>query len=577
MTALGSAHFDHQPHRTWVEPAPPSMLTMSGRAYHRIFDPNATYHEQVDIRNHSRLYMYGGHREEAMKNQQLIPIYVASLSDHLYRDNSWIRSYRCVIHDVFANHPEVVPEAHIVFEPTSRATHGSIAGEAPKTEVAEVAALLFQNTDTARRSIYIYPQNFPTSEPSDRPRFLPIESSSYEPLQYPLLFYHGEIGWGKRVGQREDNNTPAYHESLPIGFYARQRLMNDESFYLLPRVAQEWACDMQSRQEDMVLGYLRSQKMQQRIASYRTIRTFDAANDNDGDGPMKIGKRLPFSHPGHPAARRKNEQEALAVVARRGKPHLFITITFNPDCPEMNENLSRGQTYSDNPTLCDRIFKTKLDELLRDLRSGDVFGPVDYEMKVIEFQKRGLPHAHIVVKFVGDGPEATHQIDDFIWAQIPSRQHGSLRDTVLKHMVHRNCDMNTESSCRQRRKGTNTISCKDRFPFDFNDVTKIDDVTGRCLYRRPNNGETHTARQKVNGRFRDVEIDNRWIVPYNPYLLMKYDCHINVDLISADAVVKYLYKYVNKGVDFAAACVACDGDEIEAYLTARYISASEAV
>lgn len=42
------------------------------------------------------------------------------------------------------------------------------------------------------------------------------------------------------------------------------------------------------------------------------------------------------------------------------------------------------------------------------------------------------------------------------------------------------------------------------------------------------------------------EVDNRSVVPYNPYLLEKYDAHMNVEICSSITSVKYLYKYVYK-------------------------------
>ncbi|XP_074266504.1 uncharacterized protein LOC141589779 [Silene latifolia] len=48
---------------------------------------------------------------------------------------------------------------------------------------------------------------------------------------------------------------------------------------------------------------------------------------------------------------------------------------------------------------------------------------------------------------------------------------------------------------------------------------------------------------------RGSQLNNRWVVPYNPYLLAKYDCHLNVEICSTFKAVKYMYKYVYKGHD----------------------------
>jgi hypothetical protein len=48
-----------------------------------------------------------------------------------------------------------------------------------------------------------------------------------------------------------------------------------------------------------------------------------------------------------------------------------------------------------------------------------------------------------------------------------------------------------------------------------------------------------------------VELDNRWVVPHNVYLLTKYDVHINVKVCNNIRVVKYLFKYVYKRHDHA--------------------------
>src|SRR5206468_658983 len=73
---------------------------------------------------------------------------------------------------------------------------------------------------------------------------------------------------------------------------------------------------------------------------------------------------------------------------------------------------------------------------------------------------------------------------------------------------------------------------------------------------------------------------NRDVVPYNPYLSQKYNCHINVEVATSITAVKYLYKYIYKGHDRASVSVESEGprvvNEVKEYLDARYVSAPEA-
>lgn len=64
-------------------------------------------------------------------------------------------------------------------------------------------------------------------------------------------------------------------------------------------------------------------------------------------------------------------------------------------------------------------------------------------------------------------------------------------------------------------------------------------------------------------------------MPHNIFLATKYDCHINVEVVSSIKAVKYLYKYVYKGPD---RCTIEIGpvDEIKKYMDARYVAAPEA-
>ncbi|CAM9941562.1 unnamed protein product [Ectocarpus sp. 6 AP-2014] len=146
-------------------------------------------------------------------------------------------------------------------------------------------------------------------------------------------------------------------------------------------------------------------------------------------------------------------------------------------------------------------------------------------------------------------------------------------------MVHHRCGLfNPNAPCMTTDKKTSRKYCSKHYPQPFREQFGTNSTTGRAEYRRLDNGDCVAITQK-NGDNKHVqtEMDNRYIVPYNPYLLMKYDCHICVDVVTAKAVVASLYKYCYKGNDMAKARVMYDGNEIEAYKSIRYISSSEAM
>ncbi|KAI5416511.1 hypothetical protein KIW84_041536 [Lathyrus oleraceus] len=112
--------------------------------------------------------------------------------------------------------------------------------------------------------------------------------------------------------------------------------------------------------------------------------------------------------------------------------------------------------------------------------------------------------------------------------------------------------------------------CKKRYPKQFLDETR-QGTNSYPEYRRRFDESISL------GRYRSV--DNRWVVPYNPWLLLKYDCHINVEICSSIKSIKYLYKYVYKGPDRVAMEVHKGSymDEVQQYVDARWICSPDAL
>ena len=95
-------------------------------------------------------------------------------------------------------------------------------------------------------------------------------------------------------------------------------------------------------------------------------------------------------------------QDAMTIVRKFGKPDLFITFTCNPLWDEITCSLLIDQKATDRPDLIVRVFKLKLRELLNDILKKHILGTPLAHVYTIEFQKRGLPHAQILLILADD-------------------------------------------------------------------------------------------------------------------------------------------------------------------------------
>lgn len=312
------------------------------------------------------------------------------------------------------------------------------------------------------------------------------------------------------------------------------------------------------------MNFLRNQQRKLRRELYKGLVNACSKGQAAGD----IGKAfvLPSTHQGSPRQMLELYQDAMAIVCKFGKPDLFLTFTCNPKWREIQENLFVGQTAWDRPDLICRVFKLKLDEFLDDLFKKQIFGKVKAAVHVIEFQKRGLPHCHcLIILEEEDKFKTAQQIDRCIRAEIPDKNKNPvLFERVLKHMIHMPCRSKFRK-CTPGRGG----QCNKRFPKTLQDLTTISEE-GYPLYQR----RKHPAVDYSYGKA-ELSVDNRYVVPYNPYLLMKYNGHINVELCNTITAVKYLYKYIYKGWDKAIAELN-SLDEITKYENCRYVSSIEA-
>ncbi|KNZ73372.1 hypothetical protein J132_07670 [Termitomyces sp. J132] len=219
----------------------------------------------------------------------------------------------------------------------------------------------------------------------------------------------------------------------------------------------------------------------------------------------------------------------------------------------------KKQTAADQPDIVARVFELKKNAVVKKIKEG-LFGSYVAYVHTIEFQKRGLPHMHILIFFhchhrIKDAPD----VDSIVSAQIPDPvTQPELYQVVTTNMVHGPC-----GAAKPNAKCMVDGKCSKKYLKEFQEATQYEN--GYSQYARPN-----------NGRFFDKNgycYDNRDVVPYNPYLSAKYKCHINLEVCASVEAIKYIHKYIYKGHDRTTLEIGGEQmdqrDEIKEHLDAR--------
>ena len=264
---------------------------------------------------------------------------------------------------------------------------------------------------------------------------------AYDPLQYPLLFPHGTQGYSINMPQQGGGRK------LTMMRFTAYHIMAGEGNNLIKgrRLYQQYLVDAYCKVETERLQYLRREQSKLRADCYQNLR--DTLLVTDGD-TNNVGQRvvLPATFHGGPRYMHERQMDAMAYVRKYGRPDLFVTMTTNPKWDEVTSNLLPGQEPQDRPELISRVFALKLKKLMKFLKGG-AFGQLQCWLYSIEFQKRGLPHVHILLWLSAAHKMRPDDIDKAISAEFPCPQTDpELHAIVTKNMVHGPCGVINRNS-----------------------------------------------------------------------------------------------------------------------------------
>ena len=489
-----------------LPPGGPAFVAMEGRLYHRV---RPTHYDSA-----IRWLLYDGfshgsipHAHSAWASKVPLP-WIDAVRMALSRNNPFVQKLKFLA----GVDPIQCPTAHIRLNNPGTGN--------------EIAAIFNYNNTTlgevnARKSIVV------RRDGADQT--ISAISRLWEPLAYPLFFPHGTLGWGV-VGSRYDFDydpmDDGRHGSAAlevraegcgkqIMFY-RARLLRERRFRIFGKLTNEYAVDMLSRNLETRLNYIR--------ANQKRLREEDAELMGEAFVPDSQNIYLPASFMGSRRWAQDQIADSLTIAAHSGNPTFFITMTCNSDWPEIKERLRPGQDFSDIPCDVIRVFKQKLSLLEQCLKTlFPSAGRLLYLIHSVEFQKRGLPHAHILCKFEHDCIHPI-DIDHIISAEIPTNP--SDEELVRKLMLHRHPPANKPHSRYCQRVQSERRICRFGYPHALQAQTTVDSE-GRVHYRRCKPGD-------------------EWVVPHCLPLLRKFQCHLNIEAANPSHLFQYLFKYIHK-------------------------------
>ncbi|XP_074352461.1 uncharacterized protein LOC141691590 [Apium graveolens] len=323
------------------------------------------------------------------------------------------------------------------------------------------------------------------------------------------------------------------------------------NLHLGGRLWQQFVVDAFAAVEQYILDWIRNHQSTIRSDLYRSIR--DSLTKGDTN-PGNIGNNviLPATHTGSQRYMNQYFKDSLAICRTIGHPSLFFTMTCNTQWPKIKQMMEYlpGVDVANKPDVIVRVFKLKLDQLLDLIKKKKYFG-----------------------KYIG-----VMHIDQLISAEIPDKNMDPIGYNVVKaHMIHGPCGKDfSYSPCMVKGK------CGRHFPKKYNANTFFDDC-GFLVYRR--------RRTEASILKKGVLLDNLYVVPYNRDLLLRFHCHINLEVCNSSRSLKYLFKYCLKGHATAIMLLkkknkkdtpnetttkAKSMDEIKNFLDGRYICVSEA-
>ena len=348
-----------------------------------------------------------------------------------------------------------------------------------------------------------------------RTKSIPADSALYDQLLYPLIFWNGSGGIGKLENENHWDSSEMKYALKAICLQPPNSFIKQCSVLL-----DEFLCSCYGRL--MQIRINKEFNLQLQMRRQDEVQSKNGSNITQKD---QFGEKtyIPATLTGSPSYWKNVSKNGFYLSLVLGPPTFFITITENPKWHEIAA-LNTEKDVMMNSVLLARIFNQKKRALISYIKNSKIFGEVKGILWRDEYQKRGLPHCHVLLWTNFDTTDM-HEIDKIITCRLPLPDPFFENETKRKMLYDLSKTFMTHT-CTERCRGTDGKCCYG-YPKKINQETKV--VNERIEFAR-NPGDEN-------------------IVPHSPKLLSLFRAHIDVEPVLSTSSIGYVLKYATKNSD----------------------------
>ena len=217
----------------------------------------------------------------------------------------------------------------------------------------EIAAVMVENSSDTARGVYVY------HERGNLRQFFDYKEGVCDALTYPVLLPHGDVAW--HVGRRANNRNTKKVTLMHYYGYMTSVRPGFNPILQARDLFQQYLVDAYSKVLKNRLDYIATHQKSLWAEEFKRLQNLQIV---DADGRIDqdllqqhVGQRkfIPSSVPDTRRFMERKYDDAMGVVARFGKPDLFITFTCNTKWREIQEALLPGQKPEHRPDIVNKV------------------------------------------------------------------------------------------------------------------------------------------------------------------------------------------------------------------------------